>query len=149
MARGAVFCLSRQRVSGRKTSCSNAKGDRRASGWREAFRFAPGVSECTWGLDMISLKCGSSYMSFHPCFHFPVPLLSHSSHEGTWSSSPRRTVSKVLLFALPQILFLHSSPPSSSLSLSSSSAPAWVKDPYSGFPKNPEQTSLITFSTLD
>lgn len=98
-------------MTGRKTSCSNAKGDRGASGWREAFRFAPGVSECTWGLDMISLKCGSSYMSFHPCFHFPVPLLSHSSHEGTWSSSPRRTVSKVLLFALPQILFLHSSPP--------------------------------------
>ena len=57
-------------------------------------------------------------------------------------------VSKLILFPLPKTPFLHSSPASTSASLSHFSVPAWVKDP-SGFPRNPQQAVLIAFSTVD
>lgn len=122
---------------------------------QESIRLEGGFQVCTWCLRM-HLGPGHNI----PEMWFLLHVISSSFPLSSSSPTPlipqrylelftQTYCSKVLRFPLPQILFLHSSPPSTSLSLSSSSAPAWVKDPYSGFPKNPEQTSLITFSTLD
>lgn len=139
-------CRFLSNQAGRKILCSNAKRDRRMSGPRETSRFLPSVSQCPWGPEMMSLQFGSSHTSPYPPFPFPVPV-------------PSTHIPQMCLELLdPDILFL-----SSHLALClkrpahilhpptpphfPSSVPAWA--PCSGLPKNPQQTSFITFSTLD
>lgn len=136
----AQLSVEAGREAGRKTLCSIAKGDRRASGSREPFRCLPGVSEYTWAQGMILLNVAPA--TPHPILISPSQLLSYLTH----------VTQRYLELLDPDRLFLGSCP-SHILSrqrlpvLSPSPAPARPKHPYSGFPENPGQTSLMTFHT--
>lgn len=140
-------CRFLSNQAGRKVLCSNAKRDRRTSGPRETSRFLPGVSQCPWGPEMMSLQFGSSHTSPYPPFPFPVPV-------------PSTHIPQMCLELLdPDILFLSShlvsplpkTPCPHSSSTNTSPFPFLCPSlgPCSGLPKNPQQTSFITFSTLD
>lgn len=74
----AQLSVEAGREAGRKTLCSIAKGDRRASGSREPFRCLPGVSEYTWAQGMILLNVAPA--TPHPILISPSQLLSYLTH---------------------------------------------------------------------
>lgn len=74
----AQLSVKAGREAGRKTLCSIAKGDRRASGSREPFRCLPGVSEYTWAQGMILLNLAPA--TPHPILISPSQLLSYLTH---------------------------------------------------------------------
>lgn len=74
----AQLSVEAGREAGRKTLCSIAKGDRRASGSREPFRCLPGVSEYTWAQGMILLNVAPA--TPHSILISPSQLLSYLTH---------------------------------------------------------------------
>lgn len=124
-----------ERETWRRTRCVSAQGREKRSCW--AFQLSAWCLRTCWGPEVVRLKLAAFCTCPHPRFLFQ--FASYPPH------TPQRHLELCkldleFLSAYCSLCLKHPSPPSP--------VPAWVRDP-SGFPKNPQQSSLVTASRFD